>query len=274
MRAMISADMEGATGVTYPLDVEPRGDEWHRFRKLFTADANAVALGLLEAGIEDVVINEAHASMRNILLEELDDRVRLLTGRHKPLGMMQGIEGADAVVFLGYHAGAGEKGVLSHTYLGNSILGVWLDGEPASEGYLNAALAEEHGVPVIMVTGDDKACEDALRYAPEAEHVAVKEYVSRYTAICLPPATTFRLQREAAGRAATRAGRTEALARPHRIEVEFDAVQLADATANIPTVEQTGDRRVAFDAPTMTDAMKAFKIVSSIAAAAREVFYD
>lgn len=274
MRAMISADMEGATGVTYPLDVEPRGDEWHRFRKLFTADANAVALGLLEAGIEDVVINEAHASMRNILLEELDDRVRLLTGRHKPLGMMQGIEGADAVVFLGYHAGAGEKGVLSHTYLGNSILGVWLDGEPASEGYLNAALAEEHGVPVIMVTGDDKACEDALRYAPEAEHVAVKEYVSRYTAICLPPARTFRLQREAAGRAATRAGRTEALARPHRIEVEFDAVQLADATANIPTVEQTGDRRVAFDARTMTDAMKAFKIVSSIAAGAREVFYD
>ena len=274
MRAMISADMEGATGVTYPLDVEPRGDEWHRFRKLFTADANAVALGLLEAGIEDIVINEAHASMRNILLEELDDRVRLLTGRHKPLGMMQGIEGTDAVVFLGYHAGAGEKGVLSHTYLGNSILGVWLDGQPASEGYLNAALAKEHGVPVIMVTGDDKACEDALRYAPDAEHVAVKEYVSRYTAICLPPARTFELQREAAGRAATRAGRTEALARPHRIEVEFDAVQLADATANIPTVEQTGDRRVAFDAPTMTEAMKAFKIVSSIAAAAREVFYD
>lgn len=274
MRAMISADMEGATGVTYPLDVEPRGDEWHRFRKLFTADANAVAIGLLEAGIEDIVINEAHASMRNILLEELDDRVRLLTGRHKPLGMMQGIEGTDAVVFLGYHAGAGEKGVLSHTYLGNSILGVWLDGEPASEGYLNSALAKEHGVPVIMVTGDDKACEDALRYAPDAEHVAVKEYVSRYTAICLPPARTFQLQRDAAGRAASRAGRTEALARPHRIEVEFDAVQLADATANIPTVEQTGDRRVAFDAPTMTEAMKAFKIVSSIAAAAREVFYD
>ena len=274
MRAMISADMEGATGVTYPRDVEPRGVEWERFRKLFTADANAVALGLLDAGIEDIIINEAHATMRNILLEDLDERVRLLTGRHKPLGMMQGIQETDAVVFLGYHSGAGEKGVLSHTYLGNAILGVWLDGVPASEGYLNGELAKEYGVPVIMVTGDSKACEDAVRYAPNAEHVAVKEYVSRYAAICLPPARTFQMQREAAKRAACLAGQVEPIVSPHRIEIEFDAVQLADATAIIPTVEYTGERRVAFNAPTMTDAMKTFKVVSSIAALSREDFYD
>jgi D-amino peptidase len=274
MRAMISADMEGATGVTYPRDVEPRGPEWERFRRLFTADANAVALGLLEAGIDDIVVNEAHSTMRNLLLEELDDRVRLLTGRHKPLGMMQGVQDADAVVFLGYHAGAGERGVLSHTYLGNAILGVRLDGVAASEGYLNAALAKEHGVPVIMVTGDDKTCDDALSYAPDAEHVAVKEYVSRYAAICLTPATTFRLQREAAGRAAAQAGRFAPVVAAHRIEVEFDAVQLADATSLIPTVEQIGERSVAFEAPSMVEAMRAFKIVSAIAGGAREEVYD
>lgn len=274
MRVMISADMEGATGVTCSLDVEPREDEWHRFRKLFTADANAIALGLLDAGVDDIVINDAHATKRNIVLEKLDERVRLLTGYHKPLGMMQGVDECDAVVFLGYHAGAGTRGVLSHTYLGNAILGVWLDGAPASEGYLNAHLALEYGVPVIMVTGDDKACEDADRYAPSAERVAVKEYVSRYAAICLPPARTFRLQRDAAKRAAAQCGRRDPMMSPHHIEVEFDAVQLADATVNIPTVEYTSERRVAFDAPTMTDAMKTFKVVSSIAAGAREAFYD
>jgi D-amino peptidase len=274
MRVMISADMEGATGVTYSRDVEPRGDEWHRFRTLFTADVNAVALGLLDAGIDDILINEAHASMRNLVLENLDERVRLLTGRHKPLGMMQGVAEADGVAFVGYHAGAGTRGVLSHTYLGNAILGVWLDGEPASEGYLNAHQANEYGVPVVMVTGDDRACLDAEGYAPDAEKVAVKEYVSRYAAICLTPATTFRLQREAATRAAAMVGRTAATPREHSIELEFDAVQLADATSLIPTVEQLGERRVGFTAATMTEAMKTFKIVSAIAGGAREDVYD
>lgn len=271
-QVLISADMEGATGVTYPRDVEPRSEEWHRFRHLFTADVNAIAVGLLDAGAE-VLINEAHATMRNLVLEELDDRVRMLTGRHKRLGMMEGLEQCDAVVFAGYHAAAGQRGILAHTYLANSITSVWLDGKIASEGLLNAALATEHGVPVIMVTGDDKTCEDAVAYAPDAELVAVKTYVTRYSAICLPPARTQQLQREAAARAAARIGRGDARTAPHRIEVEFDAVQLADATALIPTVELVDHRRIGYFADTMTEAMLTFKIVTAIARGAMEDNY-
>jgi D-amino peptidase len=266
--------MEGATGVTFPQDVEPGAHEWHRFRTLFTADANAVALGLFDAGVEDVIINEAHATMRNILLENLDERVRLLTGRHKPLGMMQGVDSADAVVFLGYHAGAGRRGVLAHTYLGTAILDVRLDGVSASEGYLNAHLAAEFGVPVIMITGDDKTCEDARSYAADAEKVAVKEYVSRYAALCLSPSRTFQLQFDAAKAAATQAGRNEPVVAPHRMEIEFDGVQLADAAANIPTVELSGERSVTFESPSMVESMKTLKVISTIAASAREAFYD
>jgi D-amino peptidase len=273
VKVMISADMEGATGVTWGLDVEPRGDEWHRFRKLFTADVNAVALGLLDAGVDDVLINEAHASMRNLVLEELDDRVRLLTGRHKPLGMMQGIEGADGVAFVGYHAGASDRGVLAHTYLGNSITGVWLDGAAASEGYLNAHLAAEYGVPVIMVTGDDRTCLDAQRYAPHATTVAVKEYVSRYAAICLPPARTFALQRAGAAEAAARAGRIPAETAPHRLEIEFDATHLADAAAVVPTVELLAECRVGYDSESMDRTMKTFRVISSVVSGAREEVY-
>jgi D-amino peptidase len=50
------------------------------------------ALGFLDAGIDDMMIKEGHSSMRNLLIEELDARERLLTGRHKPLGMMQALE--------------------------------------------------------------------------------------------------------------------------------------------------------------------------------------
>ncbi|MEV6904863.1 M55 family metallopeptidase [Amycolatopsis sp. NPDC051372] len=274
MRIMVSADMEGATGVTWTDDVVPGTEPWQRFRRLFTGDVNAVLAGLFDAGASDVLVNEAHSSQRNLLLEELDPRARMLTGRHKPLSMMQGIDsGVDGVVFLGYHAGAGFDGVLSHTYLENQITGVWLDDVPASEGRLNAALAAEYGVPVLLVSGDDQACEDARDYAPEAELVPVKECVSRYAAICLPPARTSELLRTAALDSCVRAGRVERLPGRHRIEVEFDASHLAQATAVIPTVEQIGTRRVGFDAPSMTEAMKAFKVVTAIAAGAVQGIY-
>jgi D-amino peptidase len=271
---MISADMEGATGVTWTGDVEPGTEQWQRFRRLFTGDVNACVAGLLAGGADGVLVNEAHSSQRNLLLEDLHPAARLLTGRHKPLSMMQGIDGdVDGVVFLGYHTGAGAPGVLAHTYLENSITGVWLDGVPASEGRLNAALAAEYGVPVLLVTGDDLTCADAGSYAPAAGLVAVKECVSRYAAVCLPPAVTSSAITSAAAVAMASAGRVPGAVSAHRIEVEFDATHLAEAAAVVPTVEQIGVRRVGFDAESMTAAMKAFKVVTHVAAGAVEGIY-
>src|SRR3982074_72174 len=221
MRIMISADMEGATGVTWTDDVVPGTEQWQRFRRVFTVDVDATIAGLFDAGATDVLVNEAHSSQRNLLLEELDPRARMLTGRHKPLSMMHGINsGVEGVVFLGYHAGAGFDGVLSHTYLENQITGVWLDDIPAGEGRLNAGMAAEYGVPVLVVTGDDKACDEARDYAPDAELVPGKECVSRDAAICLPPARTAELLRGAAADGMRQAGRPRPERGAHRIEVE------------------------------------------------------
>jgi D-amino peptidase len=274
VRILISADMEGATGVTWTGDVVPGTEQWQRFRRLFTGDVNACVEGLVAGGATSVIVNEAHSSQRNLLLEDLHTSARLLTGRHKPLSMMQGIESdVDGVVFLGYHTGAGSPGVLAHTSHENSITGVWLDGVHASEGRLNAALAAEHGVPVLLVTGDDLTCSDAESYAPSARAVAVKECVSRYAAVCLPPTVAFSHITEASTAAMTQAGRVAGAVAPHRIEVEFDATHLAEAAAVVPTVEQVGVRRVGFDAASMTEAMKAFKVVTHVAAGAIEGIY-
>ncbi|CAM3819690.1 M55 family metallopeptidase [Kibdelosporangium persicum] len=274
MRIMISADMEGATGVTYTQDVIPGTEQWQRMRRLFTSDVNACIAGLHDGGATSVFVNEAHSSQRNLLLEDLDSRAAMLTGRHKPLSMMQGIDtGVDGVVFLGYHTGAGVDGVLAHTYLENSITGVWLDGTHAGEGRLNAAMAAEHGVPVLLVTGDDKTCDDANEYVPDARVVSVKECVSRYAAICLPPARTAELIRAQAAASMEQAGRRTGQPAPHRIEVQFDATHLAHAAAVVPTVDLIDVRRVGFDAPTMTEAMKTFKVVTAIAAGAVEGIY-
>jgi D-amino peptidase len=267
--------MEGATGVTWTADVAPGTEQWQRFRRMFTGDVNACVRGLCAGGATEVLVNEAHDSQRNLLLEELDGRASMLTGRHKPLSMMQGIDsGVDGVVFLGYHAAAGAEGVLAHTYLGNSITGVWLDGvAETSEGRLNAALAAEYGVPVLLVTGDDRTTADARDYAPDAAGVAVKECVSRYAAICAVPQRTSEWIENAARTGMDRAGRGAPVAAAHRIEIEFDATHLAAAAAVVPTVELLSPRRVGFDAATMTEAMQAFKVVTAIASGAIEGAY-
>jgi D-amino peptidase len=70
MKILISADMEGATGVTWPADVQPGTEQWQRCRRMFTSDVDAAIAGFFDGGAEEVLVNEAHATMRNLLLEE------------------------------------------------------------------------------------------------------------------------------------------------------------------------------------------------------------
>jgi D-amino peptidase len=276
MKILISADMEGATGVTWPADVQPGTEQWQRCRRMFTSDVNAAVAGFFDGGADQVLINEAHATMRNLLLEELDERAAMLTGRHKDLSMVEGIQQPDvsAVAFVGYHAGAGRDGVLAHTYLPNSVTGVRVNGEPASEGKLNSFVAAEFGVPIVLVTGDDVTCADAAGYAPQAPAAAVKDWVSRYSAVCRPPAVTAVAIRAAAERGAKLAGRGEPVASGSlRVEVDVDAAQLAQAAAVVPTVQRTGERSVAYTSGTAWDMIRCFKAVTTLIASATEDLY-
>ncbi|KIE28616.1 peptide ABC transporter substrate-binding protein [Streptomyces sp. MUSC 125] len=276
MKILISADMEGATGVTWPADVLPGTPQWERCRSMFTSDVNAAAEGFFDGGADQVLVNEAHWTMRNLLLEQLDERVEMLTGRHKALSMVEGVQygDVDGIAFIGYHAGAGMEGVLAHTYLANQITGVWLNDVRASEGLLNAHVAAEYGVPVVLVTGDDLACEDALGYAPGALKVAVKDHVSRYAAVCRTPSRTAEAIRAAAEEAAQLAVRQEpTYAGPFAIALEFDAAHLAMAATVVPGVARTGERKVAYRSSTMYEGIRTFKAVTTIVSAAVEEQY-
>lgn len=276
MKILISADMEGATGVTWPADVLPGTPQWERCRTLFTSDVNAAVLGFYDAGADQVLVNEAHWTMRNLLLEQLDERVEMLTGRHKSLSMVEGVQhgDVDGIAFVGYHTGAGAEGVLAHTYLANSITGVWVNGTRASEGLLNAHVVAEYGVPVVLVTGDDLTCADAAGYAPDAVTVAVKDHVSRYAAVCRTPARTAADIRAAAKESAALAVRYEPVhGGPFTVEVEFDAEHLAMAATVVPGVERSGERRVGYTSGTMYEGIRTFKAVTTIVSAAVEEQY-
>ncbi|MET8099826.1 M55 family metallopeptidase [Streptomyces sp. NPDC005236] len=278
MKVLISADMEGVTGVTFPDDCEPGHPRWEYNRRFLTEDVNAAIAGLAEAGATEILVNEAHADQRNLLLDRLDKRATLLIGTHKPLGMMEGIDRSpDAVAFVGYHTGAGQPGVLAHTYLPNTITAVRIDGEPASEGRMNALLADEYGVPVVLVTGDDLACEDARDWAPHAAHAVVKTCVDRYSAICLPPELSAARITEAAreGLAALPAptGPIAPPAEGYTYEVSFDAAHLAPAASYIPGVVQTDPLTVRFTLPTMYEAIRCFRALTRVVTSAVENCY-
>ncbi|MET9034950.1 M55 family metallopeptidase [Streptomyces mirabilis] len=276
MKILISADMEGATGVTWPADVLPGTPQWERCRPMFTSDVNAAVLGFFDGGADEVLINEAHWSMRNLLLERLDERAEMITGRHKTLSMVEGVQhgDVDGIAFVGYHTGAGTEGVLAHTYLPNSITGVWVNDVRASEGLLNSHVVAEYGVPVVLVTGDDLTCEDALGYAPEALKVAVKDHVSRYTAVCRTPARTAADIRAAAKAATALAVRQEPLVGgPFTVALEFDAEHLSMAATVVPGVRRVGERKVVYTSDTMYEGIRTFKAVTTIVSAAVEEQY-
>ncbi|MFD9356238.1 M55 family metallopeptidase [Streptomyces sp. NPDC060031] len=276
MKILISADMEGATGVTWPADVLPGTPQWERCRSLFTSDVNAAVLGFYDGGADQVLVNEAHWTMRNLLLERLDARAEMLTGRHKTLSMVEGVQhgDVDGIAFVGYHTGAGSEGVLAHTYLANSITGVWVNGVRASEGLLNAHVVAEYGVPVVLVTGDDLTCVDAAGYAPGAVTVAVKDHVSRYAAVCRTPARTAADIRAAAKEATALAVRREPVrGGPFTVELEFDAEHLAMAATLVPGITRSGERRVAYTSGTMYEGIRTFKAVTTVVSAAVEEQY-
>ena len=146
VKVFISVDMEGISGITDPEDVLPDGADYQRGREFMTGDANAAILGAYDGGAAEVLVNDSHWIMRNLLLERLDPRARTIKGFHKSLCMVQGLDASyDGAVFVGYHACAGtEGGVLNHTLLGKEIQNVYLNGEPTGETRLNAEIGRAH----------------------------------------------------------------------------------------------------------------------------------
>jgi D-amino peptidase len=168
VKVYISADMEGVSGVVDAGDVQPGGIDYERGRVLMTGDVNAAIRGVRAAAGADVAVtvNDAHGPMRNILPQELDPAARLVRGRPKLMGMLEGLDSSfDAMVCVGYHARAGSFGVLSHSFMGHEIEDMWLDGRVTGEIGLAQATAAALGVPLIALSGDDAACAEMTAWA-------------------------------------------------------------------------------------------------------------
>lgn len=271
MKILIAVDMEGITGVTIWDQVTPGHAEYARFRKLMAQDVNAAVRGAYDAGADEVIIADGHWHGSNILIEELDPRVRLNSGSPAPFSMMQGIdESVDAVFFVGYHARSGSpNAVLDHTW-SSRVVNLWLNDILTGEYGLNAAVAGHYGVPVIMVSGDHTACAQMSELLGDVEMAVVKQATGRFAAECLSPQTTQELIYEAACRAVERLSQGAAtdpfvLDVPIRVTVEFAESDMADRVSLLPYTQRDGTR-VTFPAKEMETAYRAFRSMVSLSA--------
>ena len=262
MKVFISVDMEGITGITDPEDVLPQGADYQRGRMFMTGDANAAVLGAFDAGATEVLVNDSHWIMRNLLLEHMDPRARVIKGVHKPLCMVQGIdETFDAAIFIGYHSCAGtEHGVLNHTLLGKEIQNVLLEGEPIGEARLNALLCGHYGVPVAFLSGDTAACSEARAVLGEdLPTYAVKDGIDMFTACCMHPEVTQKGIRDGVKRALeSLSGARRPPYRgkpPYRFGFEWNTTTIASTCALIPTVRKVNPRTTEFSSDDLPAAM-------------------
>ena len=127
--------------------------------------------------------------MNNLDPAELHGQASYVSGRHKPLYMMQGLDAAADVVFMvGYHGSiSGESSVLSHTYNPSVISHVELNGSRVGESGINALVALACQAPVGLITGDQQTIAEADPFLPDAERVVVKESFTRFGAANLHP---------------------------------------------------------------------------------------
>jgi D-amino peptidase len=260
MDVFVSVDMEGIAGITTMRQVTRGTDDYPRSRQLMTDEANAAVAGAFEGGAKRVVVSDSHGDMGNLLPDRLDRRAELVAGTPKlPWSMLTGI-GPDFAValFIGYHAGGGvEAAVMDHTYT-SYFFDVRVNGDQWNETHLNAALAGSFGVPVGLVTGDDKCCDQAKRLKG-VRTVAVKKGMGRHVSSSLSPHVAHERIRRAALEATKTAN--EALVfrpkPPFELEVDMITTACTEIAALAPGTQRTGPRTVAFAAKTVQDMMRA-----------------
>ncbi len=177
MKVYISVDIEGITGVTDWDETELGHGEHIWAREQMTKETIAACEAAIEAGATEIVVKDAHDSARNLDISKLPKGVQVIRGwASSPESMMAGIdESYDATIFVGYHSAAGDDGnPLAHTMNSSKATYIKINGELASEFWMNSLVSAYYKVPVVFLSGDKMLCEKSKKLVPNLEIVAVK----------------------------------------------------------------------------------------------------
>ncbi|MBV8116687.1 MAG: M55 family metallopeptidase [Candidatus Eremiobacteraeota bacterium] len=274
MKLYVSADMEGTAGVCAWQQCDPADvHEYPMYRRYMTREVRAAIEGAWQGGVTDVLVNDSHWAMRNLLLDELpdDERLRVISGTRKPWSMGEGLA-ADfaAAFFTGYHAKAGDSATLSHTFSPETLYNVVVNGTHCSEALLIAALAGTYGVPVVLITGDRTIVDETIRAMPWCTGVAVKNAIGFSAIDSLTPEAAQTEIRVAASEAIARIGRAKPFVfdAPFELVIETVNVENADFIELMPDFVRVGARAVRFRCDAYPQLLRAFVAATRLGAAA------
>lgn len=256
-RVLISVDMEGVAGTVTGDQLGPTGFEYGRFREFMTREALAAVNLARAGGATDIIVADAHGNGENLLIELFPPEVRIIRSWPRQLGMVAGVDQADAVIFIGYHASTNNiQGVRAHTFSSATLTRVALNGVNVSEGSWAAAIAGHFNVPVIMMSGDDAAIAEVRSAVGNIEAAETKRTLGFHSAITLTPQASYDLI--GARVKAAMARRTEfkpyKVTLPVTVDVSFKNYTAAEMLAYLPGFERTDAHSIRYRAKDMVEA--------------------
>jgi D-amino peptidase len=268
MKLFLSTDFEGVSGIVAWEQIIEGNSEYEQGRRLLTDEVNAVISGALEEGAKEFVVNDSHHYMRNLHPQELLGNAMLITGKHKPMYMMEGLDSSfDGICFVGYHGSIGaEKAVLSHTYNPGAIWEVRINGDVVGESAINALVAAHYNVPIILISGDEVTIQEAQTIAPDAEKVVVKQSLGRFAAANIHPTVAREMLQRGASLAIHKLKEMHppVFTRPVSLEVTFLVADMAEMAIRIRGVERVGPRTITISSEDLLELYRMFVTVVTL----------
>ncbi|MGY8799606.1 MAG: M55 family metallopeptidase [Longimicrobiales bacterium] len=266
VKIFISVDMEGIGGIGTGAMASSGGKDYATGRQLMTAEVNTVIEEIFarDPGAE-ILVNDSHGDMQNLLHTQLDPRVTYIQGSIKPLGMVQGLDASfDGAIFIGYHAKAGDPdGFLAHTGTG-SVKGLWLNGIEVGEGGMNAAFAGSHGVPVLLASGDSAAAAE-LSALLGAETVTTKTAETPASARLIHPEVVRERLREGVKTALERLENDGYevfdVGDPVVLRIRFTSTLHVDVLQSIPGVKKVDGYTIEYSARSAGEAYRLIRLM-------------
>lgn len=266
----ISADMEGLAGAVTMAQLGPGGFEYEKYRKIYTAEVNAAIDAAFKAGATEILVSDSHGNGQGLLVDQLNQNVQLVRSWPRPLGMMQGIDDTfDGVFLIGYHASATSMtGIRAHTMSSAHLASVKVNGVSMSEASFNSAIAGHFDVPILMISGDKAATNEAATLIGGVEEAIVKWPYGFHSGKTLLPEAANAVIAEKAEKAMAKISTSKPykLSGPIELDVTFQRYQPSELLAYLSIVERIDARTVRFIGKDMVEVSKFLQFVEGFSA--------